>query len=378
MGNNNSTLTVIAKPTHDCNLQCKYCYIDRAAENGRMGDELLALTIERVSDFVDKSHWIWHGGEPLLMGLDFYSLVRDIQDFYEKRDKEFSNSIQTNATLITENFVEFVRRTRDFHPSTSVDGPEDVHNRTRVYSDGRGSFSDVMKGLRLMKGRKKGGGVICIVNAQNIEDAEGLYRFFKSERMHVKFNPLIKSGRAKEDTGNLWITPKQYGRFLLDLWEIYNEDVIKEGYVTIEIEPFIEVIGNIESRKPFGCNYSSSCRDDFISIGPQGDIYPCGRFDGIVEFWIGNVRTHSIEEATNSDVNTCLKGRGLESVASCDSCGFGNVCNSGCMHNAYLDGDVLGKDPYCVSYKMLFLRMTQVLGAEKIKLERRKKWKEKK
>lgn len=105
--NSSRKLTIIAKPTHSCNLNCKYCYLENSAENGKMSETLLAQSIQKVSDFAENSHWIWHGGEPLLMGIDFYKSVKDIQNFYNKKGKQFSNIIQTNGTLINTSLINF-------------------------------------------------------------------------------------------------------------------------------------------------------------------------------------------------------------------------------------------------------------------------------
>lgn len=88
---------------------------------------------------------------------------------------------------------------------------------------------------------------------------------------------------------------------------------------------------------------------------------------------MGNVKTHTIEEAINSRINQSLKNRGLENIAGCKSCEFGKVCNSGCMHNAYCEGDVFGRDSYCYSYQVLFKELKGVLDIEKQKAERRLK-----
>ena len=361
---NSKIITVIAKPTHDCNLNCKYCYLDKDVEKGKMSDQLLAQAIQKVSDFAESSHWIWHGGEPLLMGTDFYRLIKEIQENYKKKGKQFFNSIQTNGTLITSDLIEFCRQTKDFHIGVSIDGPEELHNKTRIYSGGNGSFKDVIKGRELLKDKGIGSGAICVINLNNIDYPQKLYSFFKSEKINVKFNPLIKSGRALDNLSELGITPKQYGDFLLKLWKIYNKDVEREGRLTIDIDPFMEVIGNLGTNRPLGCNYSISCRDSFISIGPEGDIYPCGRFDGIKEFWMGNIKQDTVEEAVNSKINIKLKERSLENVTGCSECNFGKICNSGCIHNAYCNGNTFGKDPYCSSYKMLFSEMKKVLNSE--------------
>ena len=367
-------LSIIVKPTHDCNLGCRYCYVSEEAEKGSMDSRGLSVSTERVADFAQSSHWIWHGGEPLLMGVDFFREVKNVQEHYAKqKGVRFSNGIQTNGTLVTDKVLDFIEESGDFRLGMSMDGPQYLHDKTRVFRDGAGSFEEVLRGIRLTEERNKklgknkknlGGGVICVVNGENVKNPLELYEFFKGERIDVKFNPLIQSGRARSNFEELGITPKQYGEFLTTLWEIYNRDVAKDREVVISVDPFINVLGNLATGKPLGCNYSSSCRDNFISIGPLGDIYPCGRFDGIREFWLGNVNTHSIEEAMGSKTNERLKQRGLESVSGCNSCDYGKVCNTGCMHNAYCAGNINGKDPYCASYKALFNKMQEVLDEE--------------
>ena len=354
-------------------MRCAYCYIEENAENGKMDNELLAQTIERVSNFAKKSHWIWHGGEPLLMGVDFYRTIKDIQDFYGQRGASFSNGIQTNATLINRDLLNFSQETGDFRIGMSIDGPQNLHDSTRVYPDGTGSFDRVMAGIDLVKQYRGSAGAICVVSAKNVDSPEELYNFFRDTKIHVKFNPLIKSGRALENMSELGITPRQYGDFLSKLWQVYENDSLKLGETPIDVDPFLEIIGNLETERPLGCNYSATCRDSFISIGPNGDIYPCGRFDGIKQFWMGNVQTHTIEEAVESEANQSLRGRNLETVSGCKTCDFGKVCNSGCMHNAYCAGDVKGKDPYCASYLNVFEKMRNVLTIEKQKVERGEK-----
>lgn len=337
-----------------------------------MSESLLVKSIEKVSDFSTSSHWIWHGGEPFLMGIDFFKLIKDIQKFYSKRGKIFSNSIQTNGSLIDEEFLGFIQKSNDFRIGTSLDGPKHIHDQTRIYKNGKGSFDKVMKGIKSIKTKisNLGGGAICVINSTNINHPKELYNFFSLNKINVKLNPLIKSGRAKENLVQLGINPKQYKNFLSSMLKIYEESSKKEGETIIDVEPFMGILGNILTEKALGCNYVSSCRDSFISIGPQGDLYPCGRFDGAKEFWMGNIRSTNIEEAMNSRIHKQLKKRNLESITECNKCNFGDICNSGCMHNAYCEGDILGKDPYCESYKPLFkkfqvMKDIELKGGEK-------------
>ena len=129
------------------------------------------------------------------MGADFFRVIKDIQDFYKKKGKKFSNGIQTNGTLITNELLELIRETQDFQIGLSLDGPEEIHNKTRIYENGRGSFDDVMRGLNLISREKKNrrAGVICVVSKQNINSHKELYNFFKNGKNPPNFSRTFDS-----------------------------------------------------------------------------------------------------------------------------------------------------------------------------------------
>lgn len=365
------SLTAIVKPTHDCNLRCSYCYIDSSAESGRMTDSLLRATMEqtaRVSK--DKSaRFIWHGGEPLLMGVDFYREVASISKSLRQKGYKIQSSIQSNGTLITEELLDFIQAERDFNIGLSLDGPEEVNNLTRKYRNGKGAFNAIFAGLKRLEARKRsegggylGGGVIVVLSRSNLGSLGAIYEFFKKERINCKVNPLIMSGRAND---SLRITPQEYAKAMNALFDIWINDPEAP-----DMDPFTDIMGNLMTGCPRGCNFSGSCRDNFVSIGPMGDVYPCGRFDGIKEFWMGNIAYGGgLGEALSSRVQKRLSVRSAETVPGCSRCANKSVCNSGCMHNAYTAGDVMGKDPYCRGYKRVFRHVEERLHEELAKAE---------
>ena len=364
-------LTVIIKPTHDCNLGCKYCYVESEAESGRMDEATLRNSVRKVSKFVGKdkeTHFIWHGGEPLLMGKEFYEMVveaeREMGEGYT-----ITNSIQSNGTLLTPEMADFFKE-YEFHIGLSLDGPAEIHDRTRPYKDGRKSFRNVLRAVKLARSRKIGGGVIAILNRVSIGHLEELYDFFKENQIGLKFNPLIRSGRARENYDGLSITPKEYGEAMIRLFEMWFYDPAHKDGVKVMIDPFDAVIGNIITGRPQGCNYSESCRNNFISIGPTGAVYPCGRFDGIPEFYMGNINDDKVGDMLASPIHVKLKERSAETVKGCSPCKYKKICNAGCMHNAYMvDGDAMGKDYYCAGYKKLFGHIEKTLHKELKKAE---------
>lgn len=369
------------KPTHECNLACKYCYVEANAKQGRMSERTLQSTIEEVAKLVKESiHFIWHGGEPLLMGLDFYRQAVDIQGTYFS-DKDIKNSMQSNVTLVDEEVLDFCER-YEFSIGSSMDGPEEIHNLTRVYSDGRGSFQDVWRGLQLIRqrneklresARKKkkrpkslGSGIITILTRKNIDRIDEIYDFFKIHRIPIKINPLIKSGKATDNYKELGIEPAEYGKVLIKLFNRW----FYEKEQGIDVDPLSSILGNLMTAKPVGCEFRESCRDGFISIGPNGDIYPCGRFDGVKEYWLGNINADRLTDVLESKKHKALATRGSETVKDCSTCKYKRMCNAGCMHNAYMQrGEISDKDYYCASYKMLFRHLEKALDRELDRVE---------
>lgn len=355
-------ITAIIKPTNECNFACRYCYTEDTAEKGRMNHKTLQKTVEQLASLPEKDgiKFIWHGGEPLLMGIDFYKEAIEIQRQVIK-GKTVQNSIQTNASLISEEFLDFCAE-NDFSIGTSMDGPEDIHNLTRIYPDGRGTFQDVWKGIRMIKQRKRlGGGAIVVLSRKNINALEQVYSFFKEYGISFKVNPLINSGRANKHLNDLSIGPAEYGLALVNLfnqWFYEKED-------GVDVDPLSGILGSLMTQIPQTCSFGGSCRKDFISIGPQGDVYPCGRFDGVQKYLLGNLTEQNLTEILNSSQNLIMLKRGSETVTGCSSCTHKNLCNAGCMHNAYMKkGEIFDKDYYCASYKILFSHLEKALMNE--------------
>jgi len=283
--------------------------------------------------------------------------------------------IQSNATLITDNFLDFFEK-NNFHLGSSLDGPEDIHNLTRIYPDGRGSFKDAWAGIQKIKQRNKalekrvsgserpqhlGGGAIVILTRKNINKIEEIYNFFKFNKMPIKINPLIRAGKAKELYEDLSIGAKEYGKCLLKLFDkwFYEKE---EG---IDIDPLSDILGNLMTGKPVGCNFGSSCREGFISIGPDGDIYPCGRFDGLKKYWLGNINKDKLSDVLKSKKHEVMLNRNFKTVKGCFSCNYSNICNAGCMHSAFLRrGNLNDRDYYCPSYKILFEHLEKAITLE--------------
>lgn len=377
-------LTAIIKPTHSCNIACRYCYVGDCAENGRMNSQTLENMTRELTSIPGKEeiNFLWHGGEPLLMGIDFYKSAVEFQKKHQN-GREIRNTMQSNAILVNDDYLDFFEENR-FHIGSSLDGPEEIHDLNRVYGDGSGSFRDVWVGLQKIWERNKeirrrkkegekpfhmGGGVITILTKRNIGRINEMYDFFKANNLSFKINPLIRSGKACGNYEDMGIGPAEYGHALVQLFDRWFDET-EEG---IDVDPLSEILGDLMTGKSSSCSSCESCVDGFISVGPRGDVYPCGRFDGIKEYWLGNINESSLSQIINSETHMRMASRRSDNITSCLVCPYRNICNSGCMHNAYMvRGKIEDNDYYCASYRILFEHIEKALDGELLKVKSEK------
>jgi len=350
-----TNFTAIIEPTHSCNLECKYCYVNKNAEKGRMNIKTLENSIRNVSEFIGKRKiidFLWHGGEPLLMKLDFFKEVINIQKGMGEEYK-FDNAIQTNGTLITEEITDFFKDYK-FNVGLSLDGPEELNNKTRIYkhvkNGSKNTFKDILNSMKILRDRDMEADVIVTLNKQNIKNIKLIYQFLKDYKINAKFNPLVCSGRTIENYEQLAISPEEYGEAKLNLFDMWFNDERPPHLRCLE-----GFLGNILSKNHFHeCTFSDSCQKSILSIGPSGNVYPCGEFNGIEEFRYGNINKENLKKILLHPMREKLIKR-AENIEECLNCEYKKLCHGGCMRNAYAyRGNVMDKDPYCPAYKSLF------------------------
>lgn len=359
--------TVIAKVTHNCNLQCKYCYVSDDAEQGYMNKKTLSNLITKIAKLnVDgKTSIIWHGGEPLLMGINFYKSIIDIEKTIPNHI--FSNSIQSNGTLLTEQYLDFFEENK-IRIGLSIDGTKFTHDKNRLCKNGNSSFDDALFWVDELKKRKIGGGAICVLNKNTAPYINEIYNFAKEKKINFKFNPQLPAGKAiiNEDLG---LTPEELAQVYVNLFDIWFFD---DAEYTPRIEPFegiIKSLGESKNRKhrdiiPFGCCFRNNCAYSFLAIVPNGNVYPCGRFVGDRSFLYGNINDGSLDSILQNNIRNKFIERNT-GLKECVKCEYNKICNSGCPDHSYLFYEnIMHKDPYCYTYKTLFKHIETVLMNE--------------
>ncbi len=218
-----NTHTVIIKATNDCNLNCKYCFVEESVPR----NQVISLeTIQRLFDELEAHasqpviHLTWHGGEPMLAGIDFYRKVLDLQNNYKKR---FINSIQTNGTLIDEKYARFFKE-NSFLIGISLDGPQKINDLVRVGKSDNGTFEKVSKNLLTLRKFEANFGILATIAKHNVKRAKELYTFFKDNSLSPNFSVLYPSGRALRNIDFLSISPHEYAKFLIEITDFWMDD----------------------------------------------------------------------------------------------------------------------------------------------------------
>ena len=351
-------LTAVLKPTHACNLACTYCYVFDRSSCSSMTDEVLQAVTGNLFRLVrpkGELRIIWHGGEPSLQSVHFYQKA-----YYYQRESNairIRNVFQTNGYNLDDNLLSFLFE-KGFSVGVSLDGPEFLHDRCRITHDGQGTFARIMNNIHKMKRMNIPFGAVCVITKQNKDYSKEIYDFFHAEHIPFRINPLINAGAAKENPGYHSITPEEYTRVVLEFFRLWYKD----SSATLRLATVEDIIRSIVTGVHTGCHDAPNCQESFLSIGPTGDVYPCGRFEGRASYCYGNVVNDSLSDILGSPARTALLQRTAEALPECSKCTWLKICNGGCMHNALEDtGDIMNRDTLCRAYKRIYAEIKEQL-----------------
>jgi len=368
--------SLLVKPVSaDCNLKCDYCfYLPKCSlypdlKEHRISDAVIDQLLKSYMTTPQSIHSIcWQGGEPTLMGTDFFSKVVDCQKKYGKPGAIVSNSVQTNGTLITEEMAKFFFEYK-FLIGCSLDGPEKIHDQYRKRISGKGTFKAVLKGINNLQKHHVQFNILTLVSKANIGLANEIYHFFK--RLGVRHHQYIPC--VEFDTnGKLLpfaITAKQWGQFLIELFDQwYPKDIYSTTVRNFEsvLSKKVDQVDNI-------CMTSDNCCQYFV-VEYNGDVYPC---DFFVEepFRLGNIMENSWEEMVNSPIYRKFGQQKKKYNTECNQCQFLEICNGDCLkHRMYAGNSPERLSWLCTGLKDFFLSTQPIFEAlsDQIKADRLK------
>ena len=346
-------LYVMLKPAGaHCNLACKYCYyleknkLYPTAQRHLMSDEMLEqFTREYIeAQTMNQVLFTWHGGEPLLRSIDFYRKALSLQQKYAG-DRRIDNVIQTNGTLLTDEWCEFFAQNH-WLVGISIDGPQPDHDHYRLTAAGKPSWKKVMQGIKLLKKHGVEWNAMAVVNAYNANHPLEFYRFFKENGCQfLQFTPIVERLTRHEDGRTLAsladkneiplseasVTPEQWGYFLS---AIFDEWVRKDvGKIFVEI--FDCTLANWMGISPGICAYSKECGHAGV-MEHNGDVYSCDHFV-FPEYKLGNIRDHSLIDMLYGEQQqefSRLKHSSLP--RQCKECDMEFACHGECPKNRFM------------------------------------------
>lgn len=340
-----------------CNLRCRYCYY--ISKHGMYPDGSLEMTEELLETFTrqyleaqtqQEVLFTWHGGEPLLRGLDFYRRALQLQERYGG-GRIIDNCIQTNGTLLTDEWCEFFHD-NGFLVGISIDGNEAHHNALRS-----GSFSRVIKGIEMLRRHDVQWNAMAVVNSLNVKDPVGFYRFFRGMGcQYLQFEPIVERIAAdghllspSERGGTMTpesVTPEEFGRFLCKVFDEWYA----EGIGKIFIQHFEATLANMYGVPPGICSLAPVC-GQAAAMEYNGDLFSCDHFV-FPEYRLGNIRHSTITEMMYGEQQRQFGNAKYTSLPErCLQCQWLKLCYGECPRNRFTDD---GTNYLCRSYSMFF------------------------
>ncbi len=338
---------VMAKPIGAaCNLRCNYCYyLDKEKlrpKNSppRMSDLILEEFTQQYINAQpgEQVLFTWHGGEPLLLGIDYFRKALRYQQMYGKRRK-IDNVLQTNGTLLTDDWCRFFKA-NNFLIGISLDGPEHCHDHYRKNIAGKGSFTEVMRGVELLLKHGVEFNILSVVNDYNVKYPLEVYHFFKSiGAQYIQFSPVVERldptsnllASAQQTVGELtsWSVPAlEYGKFLTAIFDEWVRYDVGRIYVTT----FDNTLAGYVNTPPGTCIYARTC-GHAAAIDANGDLYACDHFV-FPEYKRGNIREKTITEMMLSEEQIRFGNDKRSTLTDiCLQCKYLSLCNGECPKN---------------------------------------------
>jgi len=367
---------VMAKPSGSvCNIDCKYCfYLEKeklypqAGKNWRMSEETLEEYVKQYIEAQDVPvvNFAWQGGEPTLMGLDFFRRAIELQERYAN-GKAVTNAFQTNGILLDDEWGEFLHKNK-FLVGLSIDGPEQFHDRYRVDKGQKPTFDRVYAGLQTLKRHDVEFNTLTVLQNHNAEHPLEIYRFLRDEGSgFMQFIPIVErsADQPLEDglelvdptfEGKALVTrwsvgSSQYGRFLCKVFDEW----VRRDVGRVFVQMYDIALGAWMGQDPSLCIFAKTCGKALI-IEHNGDLYSCDHFV-YPDYRLGNVHEESIRAMVDSPLQEKFGQDKADTLPEyCRQCDYKFACNGGCPKQRFTrtpKGEP-GLNYLCKGYKMFF------------------------
>ena len=360
---------IMLKPAGSlCNLDCAYCYyLDKSALYGGREPRMSMDTLEGVTrayieaNDVPEVQFVWHGGEPLVLGIDFYRRALELQEKYAA-GKKINNTIQTNGVLLDAAWADFFRH-HHFLVGISIDGPREIHDKYRKEKGGSPSFDKVMRGIEYLRTAGVEFNTMSTVNKASEGKGLEVFRFLKSiGSRYMQFMPVVEHVKGEsarivdpsEDGAEIapWsVSALGFGGFLCDIFDEWVRNDVSRVFVG----QFDAALASWCGVQPGICVFAETCGGNSV-IEHNGDLYPCDHFV-YQKYKLGNIAEKSIRTMMSSDEQVRFGIDKLNRLPSkCRKCQWQFTCHGECPKHRFnrTERGETGLNALCEGYRMFF------------------------
>lgn len=333
-----------------CNLRCKYCFYCDVAENrdefsfGVMNINTAENLIKSACAFADGESiaFAFQGGEPLISGLDYFRSFVSLVEKYNTKKSRIFYSLQTNGTLVTDEWARFFRQ-NEFLIGLSLDGDYEG-NKFRVDAKGQNSYYKITQAANRLKKHGVEFNILTVLTGYCAENAERIYKYFRTNGYNfLQFIPCLRPFGDNSES-ELYMTNDQYADYLIRIFNLYVKDFVRGKYMSIRY--FDNLVRMYLGQKAEQCGLCGYCSHQFVAEG-NGNIYPCD-FYCTDEWLLGNINDTELEQMAKSEKATQFIKESLAVSDECKNCRYYPLCRAGGCKRQRQDRN------YCAAYKKFF------------------------
>ena len=349
---------ILMKPASGlCNMRCRYCFYADEMDNrsrasyGFMSRETLENVIRSLLEFAEGECTVaFQGGEPTLAGLDFYRECLELEKKYNRKNVRISHALQTNGFLLDEHWCAFLAENH-FLVGLSVDGIKATHDAFRRDAEGKETYFHTLKAADMLKKAGAEFNVLTVVNGKTAPKIGRIYENYRKlgfswQQYIACLDPVWEKRGVQEYS----LTPRAYGQFLIELFELWYLDFWKgqQPY----IRQFENYVGMLMGQMPESCEQRGVCSFQSV-VEADGSVYPCD-FYCLDEYRVGNLNEDAFVVIWQRLMDSGFLQAFAEQAQQCGKCPYLKICRGGCRRHREQAGDGLGLNYFCESYRMFF------------------------
>lgn len=351
--------SILIKPaSSNCNIDCQYCFYKCLSSNrdeyskGFMSMDTLERLIIQAIDYADGYvAFAFQGGEPTLVGIDFFRKAVELQKKYNTKGLTIENTIQTNGIGIDEEWAKFFAD-NNFLVGLSLDGPKKLHDRYRKTAQGGSTLERVMGTVALFRQYHVEFNILSVITNETARSASSLYHFYKRNGFgYIQLIPCMDENErtGREDGQSFAVEPVQYGKFLCEFFDLWYEDF--EKGLDMDVRMFSNLAQMAAGYPAEECGMNGCCTCYFVVEG-DGSVYPCD-FYCLDQWKLGTIE-QPFYDMIRSDMAKKFVGGSQEISRKCRGCQWFSLCRGGCRR--WREGDLQGGNLnyLCPAYEIFF------------------------